>query len=186
MKRTFLFCLLALLPFSNIACNKEDPRVVRLEAQLQEIQEQENARIKAEEELRQAEETVAEQEQKEASEKEKAELRAELEKLRQEKALAEQKAKETPAQPARPKFGPGNGNTVKGYSDGYLRIHTNSAEGKLTLRNSPDQNGDKITLIPNGEDGIYYFNKVKIGEYVWYEVEYYGQTGWLRGDYVSI
>lgn len=83
-------------------------------------------------------------------------------------------------------FGPGAGNNTQGSSDGYLTIRTNSANGKLTLRTNPDKNSSAITEIPNGTSGIYYFDRLKVGDYVWYKVDYYGSVGYLRGDYVNL
>lgn len=87
--------------------------------------------------------------------------------------------------PATPKFGPGNGNHMNGSVEGYLNIHTNSANGKLTLRVNPDQNAQGLVEIPNGTSGLYYYNKVQVGEYVWYYTTYGSYSGYLRGDYVD-
>ena len=164
--------LLAVILLPLTACNnKEDPRVAELEAKLERIEEQERAK---KEEANKA----ALEAEKEATEAEKARLEAELEAAKAEAEKAKQEAN------ARPKFGPGNGNNLQGYNEGWLRIHTRSADGRLTLRLSPDQNAGAVTEIPNGTDEIYYFNRVKVGEYVWYQVEYFGLVGWLRGDYV--
>lgn len=87
--------------------------------------------------------------------------------------------------PAAPKFGPGSGNHMNGSLEGYLNIHTNSANGKLTLRVNPDQNAQGLAEIPNGTSGLYYSNKVQVGEYVWYYTSYGAYSGYLRGDYVD-
>lgn len=84
------------------------------------------------------------------------------------------------------KYGPGQGNHMNGPTAGYLDIRTNSANGKLTLRSNPNQNAQGLVEIPNGTTGIYYFNKVQVGDYVWYNASYGSFTGWLRGDYLEI
>lgn len=83
------------------------------------------------------------------------------------------------------KYGPGQSNHMNGPTEGYLDIRTNSANGKLTLRINPAQNAQGLIEIPNGTTGIYYFNKVQVGDYVWYNANYDSFTGWLRGDYVN-
>lgn len=88
--------------------------------------------------------------------------------------------------PTQPKFGPGNGNHMNGSFEGQLTIHTNSANGKLTLRNNPDQNSPGYIEIPNGTSEINFYNKVKVGDYVWYEVGVAQYQGYLRGDYVDV
>ena len=133
--------------------------------------------------------------------KDKKELEAKVDKLEKEKELEQEEeikekdnllkeiedlkkeVKEKPKAKVN-KFGPGNANNLQGYSDGYVRIHTRSANGKLTLRSGPEQNASKIVEISNGTDDIYYFNRVKIGEYVWYQVNYTNYSGYLRGDYL--
>lgn len=84
-----------------------------------------------------------------------------------------------------PTFGPGNGNHMQGFFAGTLTIHTNNANGKLTLRTNPDQSAQGLIEIPNGVSGISYFDKTQNGNYVWYNATYGSYTGWLRGDYVD-
>jgi hypothetical protein len=83
------------------------------------------------------------------------------------------------------KYGPGSGNHLNGSVEGYLTIRTNSANGKLTLRTNPDQGAQGFVEIPNGTSDLYYFNRVQVGDYVWYNATYGSYTGWLRGDYVD-
>lgn len=90
-----------------------------------------------------------------------------------------------PTAPVAPKYGPGTSNHLNTPSSGYLDIRTNSANGKLSLRVSPDQNAVAITEIPNGTTGLSYSNRVQMGDYVWYNTQYGSSYGWLRGDYVN-
>jgi hypothetical protein len=87
--------------------------------------------------------------------------------------------------PSPVKFGPGSGNNMMTATSGLLSIHTNSANGKLTLRSNPAQNAAGLIEIPNGTSGISYFSRIQVGEYVWYEATYGSYTGYLRGDYVD-
>jgi hypothetical protein len=84
------------------------------------------------------------------------------------------------------KYGPGTGNNIQTPVEGYLTIRTNSANGRLTLRSNPSQDGASIVEIPNGTSGIYYNSRVQTGDHVWYYAFYNGSEGWLRGDYLTI
>lgn len=86
----------------------------------------------------------------------------------------------------KPKYGPGNANHVNSYPDGYLTIQTSSANGKLCLRSNASQSSNCLVEIPNGTSGIYYSNRVQVGDYVWYQTTFGSFTGYLRGDYVFI
>lgn len=126
-------------------------------------------------------------------------LKSELEKMRNPQAPVVQPS--TPVQqpptviytpapvvktPPAPAFGTGNGNNMMTPVEGYLTIQTKSADGKLTLRSNPSQNGASIIEIPNGTSGIYYNSRVQTGDHVWYYAFYNGSEGWLRGDYIDI
>lgn len=84
-----------------------------------------------------------------------------------------------------PKFGPGSGNNMNTPTSGYLNIRTNSALGKLSLRTNPAQTATTIAEIPNRVNGITYYSRQQIGDYVWYYADYQGQQGFLRGDYLD-
>jgi hypothetical protein len=84
------------------------------------------------------------------------------------------------------KYGPGTANNMQGPSEGYVTVRTNSANGKLSLRPSPDQNTAAIVEIPNGTSGIYFNQKVQNGDHVWYYSYYGNYKGWLRGDYLTV
>lgn len=167
------FVLLLVIPLT--ACEKDDPKLTGLEAKIEQMEQEKAAQERA---IKEAEEAK----RQEAEETEKAKILAELEAAKAQAAKAQAQAQAQAN--ARPKFGPGNGNNLQGYNEGWLRIHTSSADGRLTLRVSPDQNASTVTEIPNGTDDIYYFNRVKVGEYVWYQVDYNGFVGYLRGDYI--
>lgn len=156
-----------------------DPELIELKKRLETIEKERQDQIKAKEEEEKVIKEIEEEEEKAELEKELEELKAKV----NEPKVKEEKVNK-PKLP-RIKFGPGNGNNLQGLSEGSLKIHTRSANGKLTLRDSPNQSGNKILEIANGTEGIYYYNRVKDGEYVWYEVEYLGNTGYLRGDYVD-
>ena len=181
-KKVFGIIIGAILATTLTGCfeKEPDPKVIELEAKLERMEAEERAReaeLAAERAAElEAERAAKEAELAEAEAKDKERLQKELEDLKA-------KVNKAPA-PVVNKFGPGNGNNLRGYSEGYLRIHTRSANGKLTLRDEPAQNGNKLLEIPNGTDEIYYFETTKIGEYVWYKVDYYGNVGYLRGDYV--
>lgn len=88
--------------------------------------------------------------------------------------------------PVTPSYGPGNANNIMTPSNGYLSIQTNSANGKLCLRANASQGSTCLVEIPNGTSGLSYYNRVQVGDYVWYEVTYGSYTGYLRGDYIFI
>ena len=164
-----------------------DPEVELLKDKLETLEKEkadaeakakaEAAKLERENELKEAEAKLKAEEAKEKADA------AEKKKLQDEIDALKKKSK------ALPKFGPGNQNHMGGPADGYVSVCTRSAEGKLTLRSTPNQGGTQVKLIPNGTYGIYYYNRTKVGEYVWYEVEYSPDGinyyfGWLRGDYL--
>jgi len=195
-KRLGILIAASLLLVGLTGCfnDEPDPEVVALEAKLEAMENEraqdaaDKAKAEAEAEAEKLDKLEAEKEAKEreledAAAEDKARLEKELAALKVQVNKPVEKAPAAQA-PAASKFGPGNGNNLEGFPDGYLRIHTRSADGKLTLRGTASQNGARLTEISNGTDSIYYFDRVKIGEYVWYEVDYAGMIGYLRGDYV--
>ena len=149
--------------------SNKDEAIGDLENKVTELENESKAKEEESEKLKKAEDKARE-------EKERASIKEEIDNL---KKQVNTKPKASPV-----KYGPGNQNHLNGPVEGFVKVCTSSANGQLTLRAAPDVSGAKILLINNGVSDVYYFNRQKIGDYVWYQVDYFGNIGYLRGDYL--
>ena len=175
-----------LLIFTAVGCNQGPSETeLELKAELDRLKQERTEAIEAQQKLELQEEKTR---LEEAELAEKKALEEKLKALEEKVAQAEKKV----ATPPTPKFGPGNMNGPNNPKEGYVKVVTNSANGKLTLRDSFSQQASavknyqgKSILIPNGTSDIPYYDLVKNGNHTWYYSEYGGDYGWLRGDYLS-
>ena len=186
MNKFLTSVLLLSLIFSLGACTtKPNPEIQELKKELEELKQErkEQGRVFREQPEPSKEEVVD-------NNKEKEELTRIIEELNKK---IDSVGKSTPAPVVnKPKssVGPGNANNTQGPFEGYLRIRTNSVDGKVNLRGYPSLDSEVVTTLPNGYSNIYYYDYRKLGDYVWYNVEipknaeqsYYG---WLRGDFAD-
>ena len=189
-KQLTLLLSLTLLSATITGCfnNKPDPDVIDLETRLERIEAEKEAA-----ELQAAQEEQARLKAEQKAKEEELENAAAADKAKLEKELADLKAKLNKAPVVTPapassvnNYGPGDFNNINTPSEGWVSVCTKSANGKLTLRSGASTSSAQVAKIANGEYNIYYFNKVKVGDYVWYNVDYNGFVGWLRGDYLCI
>lgn len=68
-------------------------------------------------------------------------------------------------------------------TDDLIRVNTNS--GDLTLRSNNTTNSEAIDYLPKNTTIKYTKSEPDEEGYVWYKVEYEGQEGWIRGDYIE-
>lgn len=191
MKKLFLLSLFLVVSSSIASCGlgpkKEvEPTASELELrqELQELREerQELQREKAQEE-----------ESKERAEMQKVidALNAKIDAVEsKEPTVVKQPVVVAPAKPAAPKYGPGDANNTSNFGTGYVKVVTASANGKLTLRETPSTNSKALASIYNGTTMSYYSYQ-KVGDYVWYNVDYTQNSGnvipgWVRGDFLTV
>ena len=89
--------------------------------------------------------------------------------------------------PAVAQVGPGLGSSDyvnRRNSTRYGRICTKNYNGRLSLRTGPGQGYRKITEIPNQRYVPLYSGRYAVDGFSWWNVNYSGNNGWVRGDYV--
>ena len=65
---------------------------------------------------------------------------------------------------------------------GTVKVNTKSSD--LILRSGSTTNSTPLDSLPKGTK-VEYGQTKQVGNHTWYQVNYNGKTGWLRGDYLK-
>ena len=91
------------------------------------------------------------------------------------------------ASPVTAQVGPGLGRTDTASSyrtENYANVCTRKSNGRLSLRNGPGQQYNKIKEISNGNAVALVGGQYSSDGFYWWKVLHNGNQGWVRADFV--
>ena len=91
------------------------------------------------------------------------------------------------ASPVKSQVGPGLGRTDAASSfrtERYANVCTRASKGRLSLRNGPGQQYNKVKEISNGNTVALVGGQYSPDGFYWWKVLHNGNNGWVRADYV--